>query len=141
MTDKKLDRETMQRHEDALVDALLAQAKDEIGDPNPAFLARVVEGALEVQAGFDLPAAAAQLPRQERARGLGVLQALRSVFGGWGAMGGLVTAGLAGLWIGFIGADQMGALTSSYWQGSENLGTVNLMPVSETLAFVDDGGF
>ncbi len=94
-----------------------------------------------MQTGFDLPAAAAQLPRQERARVLGLLQALRSVFAGWGAMGGLVTAGLAGLWIGFVGADQMGTLTSSYWQGSENLGTVNLMPVSETLAFVDDGGF
>ncbi|WP_417808969.1 hypothetical protein [Thioclava sp.] len=139
MSDKKLDRETIERHEDGMVEALLAQARAQVSEPQPAFLARVMEDALEVQAGFAAPASTSLSPK--RARGASIMQALRSVFGGWGAMGGLVTAGLAGLWIGFIGSEQMGTLTSSYWQSSENLGTVNLLPVGETLAFVDEGGF
>jgi len=139
MTDKKLGRETIERQDAAMVEALLAQARAEVSEPQPAFLARVMEDALDVQAGFAAPATAPLSPKP--ARGAGIMQALRSVFGGWGTMGGLVTAGLAGLWIGFIGSEQMGVMTSSYWQSSENLGTVNLLPMGETLAFVDDGEF
>ena len=130
----------MGRDGEALVDALLHEARAELTTPRPAFLARVMEDALEVQAGFVPPAAAAS-PAREAARATGVMQALRSVFGSWGTMGGLVTAGLTGLWIGFIGSEQMGTLTSTYWGSSENLGTVNLLPVGETLAFVDEGEF
>ncbi|TMV94935.1 dihydroorotate dehydrogenase [Thioclava sp. BHET1] len=134
MNDKRFDRETMAREEEAHIDALLREARANAPEPTAGFMARVMDDALEVQRGF-------APPRAERQSRAGVIESLRTLFGGWGAVGGLVTAGLAGLWIGFMGAQQVDTVASGYWQQSENLGTVNLLPEVETVAYVDEGGF
>lgn len=95
------------------LDSFFAEARDAAPEPGTALLARVFEDA-EAQfalrtAGAADPVAAPRAPnRKTAARGLeagrALRAALRTMLGGWGAVGGLATATVAGLWIGFAGA-------------------------------------
>lgn len=140
MTDKRMDRET-----DALDDAALEQLFSEAraaGGPEAeaGFLARVLADAEAEQAGFARPGPAGASDKPDVLAG--IWDALRGAFGGWAPMGGLVTAALAGVWIGFVGADEIGALSPFYASSTtESLGTVNLLPEGDTFAFADEGGF
>jgi len=85
------------------LDQLLAEARE---DDMPAVLeARILADARSVQEAWLPPVA--QPVRSPLAR-------LREALGGWGGMGGLVAAGVAGLWLGIappaIAGDPVGRL-------------------------------
>lgn len=140
MTDKRMDRET-DALDDAALETLFGEARVAGGpEPGAGFLARVLADAEAEQADFARPGPAAAPDRPDVLAG--IWDALRGAFGGWAPMGGLVTAALAGVWIGFVGADEIGALSPFYASSTtESLGTVNLLPEGETFAFADEGGF
>ncbi|WP_319826371.1 dihydroorotate dehydrogenase [Thalassovita sp.] len=102
------------------LDALFAQARGRDADPSPDFMARVLEDALAAQ---PAPTPVAQTrPRSSRLR-----QFLNAV-GGWPAMAGLATAGVAGLWFG-INPPEAVATTAETMLGVESdLYLVDLMP-------------
>ncbi|KEO52875.1 hypothetical protein TP2_08010 [Thioclava pacifica DSM 10166] len=139
MSDKRVYRETDGRSEEALLEAVFADARAQAPEPGADFLARVMADAAAVQAGFAAPVAASG----DDGPGVlaGIWEALRGAFGGWAPMGGLVTAALAGVWIGFVGAEDVASFSALYGSTTESLGTVNLMPEGEAFAFVDEGGF
>ncbi|WP_146696168.1 hypothetical protein [Thioclava sp. F34-6] len=140
MTDKRMDRET-DAFDGAALEQLFSEARAAGGaEPGEGFLARVLADAEAEQAAFarQAPVDGSEAPDVLA----GIWDALRGAFGGWAPMGGLVTAALAGVWIGFIGADEIGALSPFYASSTtESLGTVNLLPEGDTFAFVDEGGF
>ncbi|THH35727.1 hypothetical protein E4Z66_11605 [Aliishimia ponticola] len=76
---------------EAELDALFDLAREEVPAPDPAFLARIQRDAVT----------ALRTPEQpRRAKAPGLFQMLRASVGGWLGMSGLVTATVAGLWIG-----------------------------------------
>jgi len=108
------------------LDDFFAAARNDLPEPSGAFLARVLHDAEAVQAGFAAPAA--PTPR------MGLLARFADLVGGWPALGGMVTATLAGAWIGFVGVDRIDALSGVYFASAETLGTVNLLPDGDLLA-------
>lgn len=121
MTDRTTD--------DALLEDFFVAARACPPEPSPALIARI-----DADAGRLVRAA--QLPVADR-RG-GGLWRLLDLLGGWSAMGGLATAAMAGIWIGFAGADQIGTVAGGmlgYDQGSDS---VNLMPDGAGLALLTD---
>lgn len=74
----------------------------------PALLARVLDDALHVQQGF-----ATQL-RQPAPPARGWLAGLLAAVGGWPALSGLATAGMAGVWLGFSPPTSVGDLAAEY---------------------------
>lgn len=117
-----MDKKTQGFKDASDLDALFAQARTASADPSPDFMARVLEEALAAQP----MAAPATVARPSRLR-----QFLNAV-GGWPAMAGLATAGVAGLWIGVNPPDAV-ATTAQTYLGTD-LGTdadlylVDLMP-------------
>jgi hypothetical protein len=87
MTDRNRNRDS-----DALLDAILADARAAAPSPGPDLMARVMDDAFRLQAAVPAPPAPAR-------RG-GWLADLADVLGGWRGAGGLATAAVAGLWIG-----------------------------------------
>jgi hypothetical protein len=78
---------------DQELERFFAAARGQAPDPSPGLLARVLEDAQAVQAAqqADRSAPAPRRPRWRQAVDL---------LGGWPAMAGLATAGVAGLWLG-----------------------------------------
>jgi len=118
------------------LDDLFALARRAAPEPSAALLARVLaDGEAEL---------AARAPAQPQPRGappggiaIGALWAdLLAVVGGWRAVGGLATATLAGVWIGFSGAAGLSVAATEFLTGSsaETLGTVNLLPGDDVFA-------
>ncbi len=102
-------------------------------EPSPALLARVLadaDAAMQRHRQTGPHAAVARVPRR------GGLAALLAVLGGWRTVGGLVTATLAGLWIGFAGSDRLSDVAAGYLGGGavEVLGTVDLLPGDDVFA-------
>lgn len=126
MTDKDLN--------ETALDDFFAAARADMPDPSGAFLARVLAEAEATQAGFARRRGAA--PRVS-AKG-GFLSGLSGVFGGWAGLGGMATATLAGLWIGFAGADQLSSVAAGYMGTTEVLGTVNLLPDGDFFALATE---
>lgn len=89
MTDKDTDFQGLE--------AFFQAAQQDAATPDDAFLARLTQQALDTQAGFAAPDAP-----QETARRPGRLAQFLAAIGGWPAMAGLATAGIAGLWIGAV---------------------------------------
>ena len=75
------------------LDSLFAAARAAPALPSAALSSRVL-----ADAAAECPRPALAMPRPSRP---GVLARLRAVFGGGGALAGMVTATLAGFWIGF----------------------------------------
>ena len=114
--------------EDAL-DDLFAAARRAAPEPSPGFLARVIADAETVQA------ERIAVPQRVSAPASGgLITALRGLFGGWGALGGMVTATIAGVFIGFAGVDQLGQVTGGLFGATESLGTVSLLPEGDIFA-------
>ncbi len=113
------DRETEKR-----LEALFAQARSEPEEPDAALMVRVLGDAFAEQAAIAVPD-----DRMTRVRrGWGLWAAL----GGWPAMGGLATAAVAGLWIGFSPTLGVG----------DALGTVVGGRTDDVISLVDvSGGF
>lgn len=105
------------------LDALFAEARATRGrdaDPAPDFMARVLEDALSLQ---PAPApVASPAPRASRLR-----QFLNAI-GGWPAVAGLATAGVAGLWIGVNPPDAMATTAENLLGTDSDLYLVDLMP-------------
>ena len=98
---------TSERDDMAELDAAFAAARDAQPEPSDALMARIMADAAAVQAGR----VAAVRPSARRARrGAKVL----ALLGGWPALGGLVTATVAGVWLGLNPPPQMENLTFSY---------------------------
>lgn len=120
--------------ENSALDDLFAEARRTAPEPSHAFLARVIMDA-EVQQTVAETARlrpTADVEQASPARGL--LGALRAAFGGWGPLGGMLTATVAGIWIGFAGADRLDLLTGGIFGATESLGTVSLLPDSDIFA-------
>lgn len=114
------------------LEAFFKAARAVTPEPSPALLARVLADAdatMQTRRQTDPHVAA----RVRRSSGLGVLLA---VLGGWRTVGGLVTATLAGLWIGFAGSEQLSNVAVGYLGSGavEVLGTVDLLPGDEVFA-------
>ena len=106
--------------DDRALDALLATARQAPADPSPALLARVLADAEAVQAARSRPATprTPRAPALATARAQGALRRVLDLLGGWGGVGGLVAAGLTGLWIGFSGTGLLGTASAGFWGGS-----------------------
>lgn len=118
------------------LEALFAAGRTAAPAPSAGFLARVLADAEALQAARGA-AVAPVAPVMQRApippRG-GVMAALRGVFGGWGALGGMLSAAVAGVWIGFAGMERIGLATGGLWGTADSLGTVALLPDAELFA-------
>lgn len=91
--------QAQEQQADAALEAFFVAARAAAPEPSAAFLARVLAEAEAVQAQAMRQADPAPAPaRQNTWRG--ILAAL----GGWGGASGLATATVAGLWLGFTGA-------------------------------------
>lgn len=100
------------------LDALFAEARGQSADPSPDFMARVLEDALAAQP----VAAAVSRPRTSRLR-----QFLNAI-GGWPAVAGLATAGVAGLWIGVNPPNAIATTAENFLGTDSDLYLVDLMP-------------
>lgn len=128
MADKMMSNDPM--------DDLLAAARRTAPEPSAALLARVLaDGEAE------LAARARPTPMPQRARPAGsavgaLWTELLAIVGGWRALGGLATAALAGVWIGFSGAAGLSVAATELLTGTnaEILGTVNLLPGDDVFA-------
>ena len=103
----KTDRD--QENADTL-GVFFAAGRDHAPAPDPAFLARVSAAASD---------AAARHDTARRAARLGRLGAVRDAVGGWPALGGLLTAGLAGLWLGIAPPAGMETPIEALWTGRD----------------------
>jgi hypothetical protein len=104
---------------EAGLDALLAEMRVAAAEPSADLFARVLTDA-ETVAGERVQAV---VPRAVPPRRSGFLAAV----GGWGGIGGMLTATLAGVWIGFSGIAQAAGL-SSVWTTDQSAGVVDLYP-------------
>jgi len=95
----------MQEHDDGLA-VFFTAARAAAPEPSGQFLTRLIAQGEAVQAERLSAALAPPRPAGRVARG-GLFAALAAALGGWGAMGGMVTAAATGLWIGFAGSETM----------------------------------
>ncbi len=100
------------RAQDAPLEEYFAAARAAPPETAPDFLARV---SAEAEA-FALQHGA-RARRADRDRP-GLWQGLREALGGWPALTGLATAGLAGLWLGFAPPAGIAASLGDLWTGA-----------------------
>ncbi|MCX7889100.1 MAG: dihydroorotate dehydrogenase [Rhodobacteraceae bacterium] len=124
---------------DRMIDALLGEARAAPPQPSEALMARILAGALAEapQARAGEPPAAPAGPaarRGPRQGGLlwGLTGGILSGLGGWGAAGGLLTAALAGVWIGASGMATSSAVLGGLL-GTSDAGAT-------TIELMSDGG-
>jgi len=122
-------RESTDRLEDIFQQACAAAPL-----PSAALLARVM-----ADAEAELAARALPLPPAAPARGAavgGFWAGALALVGGWRALGGLASATLAGVWIGFAGADGLSGVAADLLTGgaTATLATVNLLPGDDVFA-------
>ncbi|MEZ5686349.1 MAG: dihydroorotate dehydrogenase [Paracoccaceae bacterium] len=121
----------MTEHETEL-ERFFAAAKAEAPMPSGDFMARVLAEAEATQAGFTAPSVRAPAGRD------GLWATISGLFGGSIGLGGMATAALAGLWIGFAGADNL----ASYWPGTTaDLGTLELVPGEDLVTLALGEGY
>lgn len=103
------------------LDGMFADMQAPDTRPAPDFMARVLQDALDVQTGF-APDAPPPEPRVSR------LRQFLSAIGGWPAVAGLATAGVAGLWIGINPPNAVADTAENFLGTSSDLYLVDLMP-------------
>ncbi|NEY91887.1 dihydroorotate dehydrogenase [Tabrizicola oligotrophica] len=86
------------------LDGLFAAARAEAPRPSAALSARVISDA---EAALQAAPAARRAPERP-----GLLASLAAIFGGGGALAGMVTATLAGFWIGFAQPVELGVMSA-----------------------------
>jgi len=116
------------------LDAMLRAAR---AAPVPdALMARVLADGARVQAGFARPSRAAMRPRLPVVRPGPVRRLVRAA-GGGAACAGLVTATLAGLWIGLSQSDALSPVSQHLWPDIAGE-TVELIPsLDEVLSYAE----
>ncbi|GGH55756.1 hypothetical protein GVY41_11680 [Frigidibacter albus] len=110
---------------DMELEAFFSAGRAAAAEPSAAFLARVLAEAEAVQAGRIAPAPP---PRQ------GIWAGVLSALGGWGGAGGLATATIAGVWLGFAGVQGSGTLTAFLAASDEAAITLELIPDFDSFA-------
>lgn len=104
--------------QDSDLDDLFGQARAARPEPSADLMARILVDAEQHQ-----PVAHVRSPTVGR----GFWQAALAMIGGGGALAGLSTATLAGLWIGFAQPAPVSMLTDVIW-ADETMDTVELIP-------------
>ncbi|WP_343079706.1 dihydroorotate dehydrogenase [Ostreiculturibacter nitratireducens] len=112
-------------NEERMLEDIFAAARREAPEPSPALMARILADAEAVQAA-DTAQRAATIRRNSRRPGL--FASAITALGGWGAVGGLAAATLAGVWIGFTGMGALGSTAAGLWGAAESAATVDLIP-------------
>jgi len=112
---------------DRELEAFFAAGRSAAAEPSAAFLVRVLAEAEAVQAERMAPA---PQPRQ------GIWAGLLSALGGWGGAGGLATATMAGVWLGFAGVQGSGTLTA-FLAADEAAITLELIPDFDSFALAE----
>ena len=117
---------------DTMLDGVFADAQrlDMAQMPSAALLARVM-----ADAEAELAARSVPVPETSRKR-RGLLAGFVEMIGGPRALGGLVTAGITGLWIGAFGGAQVASYLGVSTGSVEVLEAVDLMPVEDVFAMV-----
>jgi hypothetical protein len=90
--------------DDTALDAFFDAARAESPIPSEGLLARIMADAEAQAAAHERPARAPQRARP------GLIAAVVGVLGGWPALAGMVTATVAGVWLGFAAPDQLNTL-------------------------------
>jgi len=126
----------MSEHEDHDLEMFFRAARADAPEPSEALMARVLadaEAALPPVAAADCAASTG---------GVGATASwVERLLGGWRAMGGLATATVAGLWIGYAGLADPSALSGGWLGGSDDVAiTVDLMPEAAGVAALDVTG-
>lgn len=111
MTDRDMDE----------IDTLLAQARRTQAPVDDALMARVLADAARLQP------EAQQMPRQSGWRSW-----VRDLIGGWPAMGGVVAAGLTGVWVGVAPPAGIEEFTATFLGTSQ---TVAFLPETDLTLF------
>lgn len=130
MTERKDDRRDLPRDlpvTDGLsgggdtLDSLFAAARAEVPLPVGDFLSRMEALALAEQPAVrDAPPVASIEPQ-----GSGFVRQLREALGGWAGIAGLVTACVAGVWIGISPPDSL----TVFWGGDAGMGALGVDPL------------
>jgi hypothetical protein len=125
------------------LEGFFAAARATAIDPSADFLARVLADA-EAEAAQRAPQAAPLRTAPAGAPRQGLWATLGAGLGGWGGIGGMATAAVAGVWIGVSGLGSLGTvgttLNGSLWStatAAEQLGSVQLLPDDDILAWAD----
>ncbi|TCO73982.1 hypothetical protein [Rhodovulum euryhalinum] len=98
---------------DTELEALFTAGRARRAEPSAALLARVMGDAMAEAEARGAPAPALVAAPRRR----GGLAGLVAVLGGWPAMGGLVTAGMVGVWIGYAAPGGLDAVTAAMLGG------------------------
>ncbi len=118
--------------DDELLEGFFRAAREARPAPSGALMARILADA---EAGMPRPPGPHPLARPAGGGGDGgVLSWLGAAFGGWRGIGGLATATVAGLWLGYAGLADTSLLTGGLWSAGEAAATVELMPGVEVFA-------
>jgi hypothetical protein len=88
---------------DANLDRLFADLAERTPAPSEALLARVLDDAMAAR------------PAPGETRRAGVLATILAAVGGWKGAGGLVTAGLVGLWVGIAPPGALSTEAQTLW--------------------------
>lgn len=102
------------------LDALLGAARDAVPMPSDALLARVLDDAEQVQAGF--------VPVRPASRRASFWAQISAALGGWQGMAGLATAGIAGLWLGISPPEALPVLDLAAYAMGTDSALVDVMP-------------
>lgn len=125
---------------EAAVDALLAEVARSGPVPSAALMSRIL-----ADAGQAMPRKPSAMPvpavSASGSRAPGWLGRVVGALGGWGGIGGLVSATVAGVWIGFgdVGGG-LGVTSLLGATGTETATTVELMPDADAFAQTGTGG-
>ncbi len=120
MTD--LDRD------DQLLEGFFRAAREARPVPSATLMARI-----HADAEAEMPRAPEPAPSARPTNG-GVLSWFGTAFGGWRGIGGLATATVVGLWLGYSGLADPAVLTGGLWSAGDTSTTVELMPGAEVFA-------
>ena len=110
------------------LDDLFAQARSKVAQPSAALMARILADAAAMQ----------PRPPVLRVRARFGLAALVAALGGAGAMAGLATAAVAGLWIGLAPPAAVDDLAATLWASADG-DSVDLFPDLEGMFSDADG--
>ncbi|MFZ5710748.1 MAG: dihydroorotate dehydrogenase [Pseudomonadota bacterium] len=128
--------------DEAMLGELFASARSRAAAPSADLMARILADAAQAQ-----PRGAAAPSPEAAGRPAphgGFWAELAFLVGGWPAVGGLVSAAMAGLWVGFSGlggpADLSVVLSGAGLAGTGNVAAVELLPGTDAFGLADLGG-
>ena len=122
---------TMTERDDHELEGFFRAARAAAPRPSDALMARIL-----ADAGAEMRQASVQpAPGSPEVRGSGPSDWLARLWGGWRALGGLATATVAGLWIGYAGIADPNTLTGGLIGAETSTAlTVDLMPETDVTA-------